>query len=387
MQRDIHDLSAFIECVCERREQHLNSPSIPCEHRISNDCIRHLLRCCFFSSMLTDESRPVRVALHHLESGLDLGTIVRFSTPVVVESPSTIAKLAAIVYEDCDLFFQQDNDNAAITHIGLADYRSKRDAQPRTIRRSTRIVVKGPGQLEYYEEPAEISIAYSRGDIITLRAFRESQEVGRWLHDIAKRRADDTSVETPMGLVVRHLFPMLELFVRTIIFNHHGGTILFIPSAAESAINLVRPVCSIDLLAMCVLRAYNECDDLERASGCTVSDDDSKLEMVTNTQMLGSIASLANADGAVVLSRDLVLRGFGGIIAADSAIPQKPIRTPNGQFDAQEVLKHRGTRHKSAYSLCNQVPDTVAFVVSQDGDFRLFVGTEDAVLFYDGLTV
>ncbi len=48
-----------------------------------------------------------------------------------------------------------------------------------------------------------------------------------------------------------------------------------------------------------------------------------------------------------------------------------------------ELLKPFGERHKSAFYLCQQVPGSIAFVISQDGDLRIFASDEKRVYFAD----
>jgi hypothetical protein len=56
--------------------------------------------------------------------------------------------------------------------------------------------------------------------------------------------------------------------------------------------------------------------------------------------------------------------------------------TPEEVSEA-ELLRPFGQRHKSAYSLCKQVPNSLAFVLSQDGDLRLFSSDESTVYLDD----
>ena len=68
-----------------------------------------------------------------------------------------------------------------------------------------------------------------------------------------------------------------------------------------------------------------------------------------------SLANLGKVDGCVVVDRQLQLRGFGGKIGFDNRDPVEG-----------------GMRHNSAHWLCQVVPGTIAFVVSQDGDLTVY---------------
>lgn len=99
-----------------------------------------------------------------------------------------------------------------------------------------------------------------------------------------------------------------------------------------------------------------------------------------------AIAKLSTADGCIVFDRGLRLLGFKGEVLVrddpkcveldlDSESP-KPKQQPNGTpkpFNLNEF----GTRHRSAARFCAEVPGGVVFVVSQDGDIRLFMLLDD----------
>lgn len=95
------------------------------------------------------------------------------------------------------------------------------------------------------------------------------------------------------------------------------------------------------------------------------------------------VAGLAAVDGACVMTQRLELLGFGGEISGE--LP--PVRTVARALDieahatVEESTEGVGTRHRSAYRLCNALPDVIAVVVSQDGNVR-FVKSKDGVVTY-----
>lgn len=83
---------------------------------------------------------------------------------------------------------------------------------------------------------------------------------------------------------------------------------------------------------------------------------------------------LTRVDGAVVLSPQLVIFGYGAEITSTSAPGQVWLaRDKHGTRKHAKALdyQHFGTRHRSAMRYCTAVPGAVAFVVSQDGDVRI----------------
>jgi hypothetical protein len=97
------------------------------------------------------------------------------------------------------------------------------------------------------------------------------------------------------------------------------------------------------------------------------------------------IAALASVDGAVVMSKRFEILGFGGEISG--TLPA--VRTVlwaldlEGMRTVQKSTDGVGTRHRSAYRLCNALPGVVAVVVSQDGNARFVRHTDGGVAYWD----
>jgi hypothetical protein len=84
------------------------------------------------------------------------------------------------------------------------------------------------------------------------------------------------------------------------------------------------------------------------------------------------VAALAKSDGAVVMSRRYEVLGFGGEISgklADVETVLRALDVEGEEFD-EESTESVGTRHRSAYRLCKELPDVLTVVVSKDGDVR-----------------
>jgi DNA integrity scanning protein DisA with diadenylate cyclase activity len=95
------------------------------------------------------------------------------------------------------------------------------------------------------------------------------------------------------------------------------------------------------------------------------------------------IAGLAGVDGAVVLTRRFELLGFGCEIGGDlSEVPTvRRALDVEGSHSSIETTETVGTRHRSAYRLCQRIPGALVIVVSQDGWVR-FVTCKDRNLMY-----
>ena len=85
------------------------------------------------------------------------------------------------------------------------------------------------------------------------------------------------------------------------------------------------------------------------------------------------IGNLAGTDGAIVLSTDLRVRGFGAEILLDKAkrskvyVVEDPLSRTKEEGDSESF----GMRHRSAMRLCSATGGLAVFVVSQDGGVSL----------------
>jgi DNA integrity scanning protein DisA with diadenylate cyclase activity len=101
--------------------------------------------------------------------------------------------------------------------------------------------------------------------------------------------------------------------------------------------------------------------------------------------MVDTIANLSAVDGCVVFDRKLKLSQFGAMIELSSK-HDDVLCLMGGSSEpvSPEVIRRSfGARRKSALDLCRACPGAMAFVVSQDGDLRIFVRDGDVVRFFD----
>jgi hypothetical protein len=102
-------------------------------------------------------------------------------------------------------------------------------------------------------------------------------------------------------------------------------------------------------------------------------------------------ASLAAVDGAVVLRRDWRLVGFGAEITETGLWSDEEEVEYGKHPDSMDGPRARplsgfGMRHRSAYRFCQGVSGAMAFVISQDGDLRVFCNIKGRVQLFDGPT-
>jgi hypothetical protein len=87
------------------------------------------------------------------------------------------------------------------------------------------------------------------------------------------------------------------------------------------------------------------------------------------------VGKLSGTDGALVLTSDFSLHGFGTEIRLENiSADVKVYKVKQLKEEALEELDSEqfGMRHRSAIKLCSQCDDIIVFVVSQDGGISLF---------------
>lgn len=194
---------------------------------------------------------------------------------------------------------------------------------------------------------------------------------------------DDDFIETQA--VWRECFALADI-ARIIVADGHGGTVLVVPKEEGLWSEAIRPFAyrfaSPDTTIRDAVRSElsdESCraEILQRLSLTTVPDDLKKQVAAALVQRpevvwkgVRATASLAAVDGAVVITRDMRVLGFGAKIAAagDSAPHVCMFRPEPGK---QEVVPSPlenlgGTRHQSAAQFVATHRDAVALVISQD---------------------
>lgn len=100
-----------------------------------------------------------------------------------------------------------------------------------------------------------------------------------------------------------------------------------------------------------------------------------------------AVAKLAQVDGALVLSKELLILGFGAIV--DSVNDLSPLRALNHLGTETEAfnLADVGTRHRAAVAFCAQNPASCAFTVSQDGAVSFAKTIDGKVVLWTPITL
>jgi|AGTN01.1.fsa_nt_gi DisA bacterial checkpoint controller nucleotide-binding. len=102
-------------------------------------------------------------------------------------------------------------------------------------------------------------------------------------------------------------------------------------------------------------------------------------------EMSHLVAALSTVDGAVVMTKRFELLGFAAEIHSDLTRVTHVARALDleGTRKKTEPIKGVGTRHRSAFALCNELRDILAIVISQDGGVRFVAWRDKEVVYWD----
>jgi hypothetical protein len=225
---------------------------------------------------------------------------------------------------------------------------------------------------------------------------------------VAERGAGVTPAWRPLDpSLVRSLSAqMFKRVIATIRAAHHGGTVLLLPPECAQDIAKERfvrlkyafvdeePRRRYRTLVTQVLTAMAKDSPgdpspagWETYRKCQSSDLGEVDEAIFEVSHL--LASLAEVDGAVVLTKRFEILGFGGEIAGDLAevhTVQRALNLEGTHWEAERV-DEVGTRHRSAYRLCARFHDALAVVISQDGSVRFIAWHAGGVTYWDHASI
>jgi hypothetical protein len=226
-------------------------------------------------------------------------------------------------------------------------------------------------------------------------------------HAVAKQKADarwaplDESLLRGIG---QHMVRQLIAVIRA---ARHGATLLVVPPEAEARLLAPDSILRVhyrlvhdearDRYRSLMLRIMNRlaalhAGPLAEAVGWPEYQHSRDEEIAALDEALFEVAHLiagfAAVDGAVLVTRSFEILGVGAEIVGN--LPDVPTvyRADDleGTLRTAEATERTGTRHRSAYRLCQAMKDALAVVVSQDGGVRFACWQDDAVTYWHYLS-
>lgn len=373
---------------------------------ISNHGIRRLITLAYYTSFAAEEGRYPRFRLMSTEHGKDsIGYAADFNTPINdVESLRRIAP--AVSETDGALLITECDDtllctgSVIVSDMGFSTKIGRPEISGVGRNPSLIIRVDGPGCLRASE--TMFTLLLDRGrirQVVNYGLVRQIKEL--WNH-LAAQMVDSTALVH--GEESRKLFggsSTLAQFIHkawsrvlaTAIDKQHGGAFVVLPTEGNPEDFDIHCKYSTQMrFGEDILQFWQSC-----VSHATARDDRER-EKATHAwswrraaafAKAGILAGLSSVDGCVVLDRNLQVLGFGGEIRVDDKkvkdTPRALKNLKTGQLTQENELERMGTRHRSAYRLAKVHPGIIVFVISQDGDLRIFCSDESNVFGFDRL--
>lgn len=331
--------------------------------------IRELLHTTFWASLTPEEGRYHAFALAHLPREREWA-----GEPLCLQEPmpftaTTLAKVSPAVpsTHSIGVWRESYSKDGALRIWGFA---------PR---------VKGYPLLLRVIKPGQILVAMSED----IRAGVTAQE-SRFVDESLKlerifgrvRPASSTS----NFFVEAHRAGDLSKVALSMRAHGHGGALLVVPDEEAMKTGLVEVRYRVSAYENIKSQITKRDNALEQfgSSGKTVRANLSELIKQVDVS-LESIGQLTAVDGAAVVTRDLVVLGFGAKIGAIRPLTDDSVVLRSNPFcRARRTTVFKmdwGMRHRSAAQFVFDHRDSLAIVASQDGRLSLFIyDSEEDVL-------
>jgi hypothetical protein len=232
-------------------------------------------------------------------------------------------------------------------------------------------------------------------------------ETGRVLataHGQRDQRVDERGVVTDAGFVAALAGHVLRRMVATVRAAQHGGTVIVVPH--HRALEVLsdgrymrvkygftdeEPRRRILTVIGAIMGELTRFDPTGTTRGWEayqagaveqIGDLDEALFEVAHL-----LADLTHVDGTVLMTDALEVLGFGVEIAGELPEVTRVARALDLEGAEREWVRtdRVGTRHRSAYRLCQALHDALVLVVSQDGALRFIRWHNDCVAYWEQL--
>ena len=387
---------------------------------ISDDRIEPLLLHAYRASFSTDEGRPVRSRLFALEAGWAFSPpndlfgwyksmlfMQSFEPPLPLSDERLIVRLSATLQHDgASLIVKEQAGTLLVTALAQLDFKDAAPpllGMPRDPASASMpgllVETHGPGRLRVREGSGEYTLFANR--LAVHQSAVWLAPAMEWLYDVS-RSATDNAARDKDWKPGRVKYPELQASIhvpqtdvrltwsrilREAIRLGHGGAFVVLPQETPDQIHTKYRIKPLNLAEKISRVWLAECC-LPDGPGVVEWSilEEKRLRLHHLISACHSTSWLSATDGCVVMDRGMNVLGFGGTIKAESKDTGRCFNlTRDEEQQADEVLQPLGHRHRSAYNLCKAVPNSLAFVISQDGDLRLFASDGERTYFADHL--
>jgi hypothetical protein len=191
-------------------------------------------------------------------------------------------------------------------------------------------------------------------------------------------------------------------FIKSLIFHiqekFHGGVLIIIKDDLQSINENIsfKYKSNYDVVWELLVKREKAFNDYQWLNNYLRNNDDAKrfvLYSSLETQIkeydeaiLDSIkffSSLSNIDGSIVVTDKLRLLGFGGEIILEKS-KFTILDAVTGEII---LLDNYGTRHRSTFRLCHSLKNTIAFIISQDGNIKVVKKDNNDLLIWSNINL
>ena len=395
------NIKTFVESICDCYEKSVHI--VEEEQKLPpRDVLEDVCQTLLNVSCLREEGRfpSFRVCFVRPDSEL-LDTyiyahVLRFQNPIPFHTRE-LHKLAPALNAGMS-YLMLDITEKPYTMIGIiASYTAWEKIVTREVISGNRmpripnIFVNGPGELRACFGESSI-VCYSAGHCVF---FRTDTFTSTLIADQLARDSHITQKER-LQLLYRILYQVNSY--------GHGAAILIVPSAEACMeyIDLKYPMRSPYLFGDGLRpekpagigahpdKLPNGGANAEKLAGVGLDKPSGKARDKDIITYADLIAKFTSVDGAVVLTKDFDLVGFGAETVIDNMenlLPSMCFMNFDNTEDKFKHFKDHGMRHRAGYRFCNAVEGSVAFIISQDGTIEACTKNNGRVVVYDNVAL
>jgi hypothetical protein len=335
--------------------------------------LAELLEVAFWASLTTNEGRPTRVRMAMARTG-SLDSVLAFRDPVPYREEE-IARLAPAAASTGWLAVDSHQVPSSIWGISR---------QPISDRLGAIIVdVSDPGIVRVGMGPFQSFVVFAGRSTTSPRATRDLALTARLRAALGKELVTG---DIAAASIAWRECEALTMLARMVLEDRHGGTLLVVPESTGAWLasldpfthQFLEPDRSVRASFLSTQHSATSEPALARLEQADLSDSFRSAMFSAIAQasshpegLLRPIARLAAIDGAVVLTSDLDVLGFGAMIKVE-AVPEVYLASAlPEQVDRIRIEDVGGTRHQSAVRFVGQHRESVALVISHDGHLSL----------------
>jgi hypothetical protein len=349
------------------------SPELP-----SHQMLADLLDVAFWASLTTNEGRPTRVRIAMVPTG-SVDTVLAFKYPIAY-TEEEVTRLAPAAWSTGWLAVDVTRAPGWIWGISRGPLYEKLGALT--------IEISDPGIIRVGFGPLQSFVIFAGRSAVSSRGGRDVALTARLGAMLGKDLAATSVAE---GSTAWRECLALSALARMVLEDRHGGTLLVVPNGAVAYLDslkdslkpfihqFMRPDTSVrDSIVAAQHQEVSAASALTRLERMAVADDVKSAMLAAFSQVswhpetvLRPIARLAAVDGAVVLTDDLQIVGFGAMISVEPDPDVYRVTAWPEHVDSVHIEEAGGARHQSAVRFVGQHRDSIALVISHDGHLSL----------------